>query len=121
MKFPTHAVLGTSTGRLLGDIGGIYSVITFLIGRPAYTHDLAYYGRSAASALKSAMPTLPGKDDTEHVTKDNYRDCLAAWERQFGTEIDLPDSLRDSLADDKNAMETLTEMVDPKKIIVVQP
>src|SRR5579863_3987153 len=94
MKFPTHAVLGTSTGRLLGDIGGIYGVISFLIGRAAYTHDLALYGRKAEVALKAALPALPGPIDAEHITKENYRDCLATWEKQFGSEIDLPDSLR---------------------------
>jgi hypothetical protein len=107
MKFPTHAVLGCSTGRLLGDIGGIYSIISFLIGRDAYTHDLAFYSDRAEAALKAAMPTLPGQTEATHVTKDNYRECLAAWEKQFGTEIDLPESLRDCLADGKNSVETM--------------
>ncbi len=120
MKFPTHAVLGCSTGRLLGDIGGIYSMISFLIGRDAYTHDLAFYGKRAETALRAAMPALPGRADAEHITQDNYRECLATWERQLGTEIELPDSLRDCLADGKNSIETLSEMVDPEKIIVVR-
>ena len=37
MKFPTHAVLSVSSGKLMGDIGGLYSVISFLIGRDAFT------------------------------------------------------------------------------------
>ena len=120
MKFATADVLGTSTGRLLGDIGGIYNVISFMIGRDAFTHDLAFYGRPASAALKAALPDLPVKEDAEHVNGQNYRDCLAAWVKQFGPEIDLPDSLRDCLADDKSAMHTLTEMVDPKKIIPIR-
>lgn len=120
MKFATADVLGTSTGRLLGDIGGIYKVVSFLIGRDAYTHDLAFYGKAASAAIKAARPDLPVSADAEHVTKDNYRDCLAAWEAKFGSEIELPDSLRDCLADDKGPMQTLTEMVDPKKIVVVR-
>jgi hypothetical protein len=119
MQFTTNAVLGTSTGRLLGDIGGIYKVLSFMIGRDAYTHDLAFYGRQASAALKAARPDLPVMEDAEHVTGENYRECLATWEKQFGPEIDLPDSLRDCLADDKSAMQTLTEMVDPKKIIPI--
>lgn len=119
MKFATHAVLGASTGRLLGDIGGIYKVISFLIGRDAYTHDLVFYRRQASKALKAAVPALPVEKDAEHVNGKNFQECLATWEKQFGPEIDLPDSLRDCLADDKSAMETLTEMVDPKKIIPI--
>ena len=120
MKFATDAVLGTSTGRLLGDIGGIYKVMSFMIGRDAYTHDLAFYGRQASAALKSALPDLPVSADAEYVNGENYRECLAAWVEQFGPEIDLPDSLRECLADDKNAMQTLTEMVDSKKIIPIK-
>lgn len=119
MKFSTHAVLGTSTGRLLGDIGGIYKVISFLIGRPAYTHDLAYYGRRAEKAIKAARPDLPGSDDAEHVNGDNYKDFLAMWERKLGAETDLPDSLRDCLADEKDAMDTAVEMVGADRVIPV--
>lgn len=117
MKFATADVIGTSTGRLLGDIGGIYKVTSFLIGRSAYTHELAFYGRRASAALKAAIPALPIEADAEHVTGQNYRECLAVWEKQFGSEIDLPESLRDCLADDKSAMQTATEMVGSEKII----
>lgn len=121
MKFATADVLGTSTGRLLGDIGGIYKVVSFLIGRDAFTHDLAFYGRQASAALKAALPELPVREDAEHVNGENYRECLAAWEKQFGSEIDIPESLRDCLADDKSPMETLTDMVGPERVIVADP
>lgn len=120
MKFATADVLGTSTGRLLGDIGGIYRVISYMIGRAAFTHDLAFYGKRASAALKAAVPSLPVSADAEHVTGQNYKDCLAAWESEFGPEIDLPDSLKDCLADDKTAMETLSQMVDPEKIVQIK-
>jgi hypothetical protein len=119
MKFATDAVLGASTGRLLGDIGGIYKVTSFLIGRDAYTHDLAFYGRQVSAALKAALPDLPVEKDAEHITGENYRESLATWVKQFGPKIDLPDSLRDCLADDKNSLETLSEMVPPEKIVVI--
>lgn len=119
MKFPTHAVLGTTTGHLLGDIGGIYKVISFLIGRPAYTHDLAYYGRRAEKAIKAALPELPGSADAEDINGDNYKEKLAAWEKRFGGEIVLPDSLRDCLVDEKSALETATEMIGPERVIPV--
>lgn len=118
MKFPTHAVIGTTTGRPLGDIGGIYSVISFLIGRPAFTHEIALYGSRAAAAIKATIPDIPIEADAEHVDGGNYRYCLAGWERQFGPEIELPDSLRDCLADDKNAIQTACEMIGADRVIV---
>jgi hypothetical protein len=119
MKFPTHAVLSTSTSRLLGDIGGVYAVLSFLIGRSAYTHEIAYYGRRAAAALKQALPDLPTKADAREVNEENYRDFLYAWEAKFGAEIDLPDSLRDCLADEKSGLGTAEEM-KPGKVIVIK-
>ena len=121
MKFATADVLGTSTGHLLGDMGGIYKVTSFLIGRDAYAHDLAFYGRQASAALKAAVPALPVAEDAEHINGENYRECLAAWEKQFGPEIDLPDSLRDCLADDKHAIETAVEMFGDRVFTVVMP
>jgi hypothetical protein len=119
MRFPTHAVLSTSTSRLLGNIDGIYEVISFLIGRDAYTHDLAYYSRRAAAALKQALPDLPTKADAREVNEKNYRDFLYAWEAKFGVEIDLPDSLRDCLADEKSGLNTAEEM-KPGNVIVIK-
>jgi hypothetical protein len=118
MKFPAHAVLSTSTGRLLGDIGGIYAVVSFLLGRSAYTHELAYYGRRAAAALKAALPQLPTEVDAKCVNENNYRDFLREWQDKLGDEIDLPDSLSECLADDKTGRETAEEMV-PGRVILV--
>ena len=120
-KFPTYAVLSVSTGRLLGELGPFYGVFSFLIGRPAFTHELSYYGERASVALRASIPGLPGADDAQHVNGDNYRSFLSGWEKQLGgVEIDLPDSLRDCLADDRNAVETATDMVGVDRVQVVK-
>jgi hypothetical protein len=119
MKFPTHAVLSTCTGRLMGGIDGVYAVMSFLIGRDAYSHELAFYGKQAAAALKSELPTLPTHDDFEHVTAQNYKAMLAEWEAKLGSEIDLPDSLRDCLADNRGPISTLVEMKLNASIVTI--
>lgn len=120
MKFPAHAVLGVTTARLLGDIGGIYSVMSFLIGRPAYTHDLVYYAARAKKAIAAVLPDLPGPREAKRVDGKNYRQYLDKWENQFGAEIELPDSLRDCLADEKSAVETATEMVGADRVTAIK-
>lgn len=120
MKFPTNAVLSTSTGCLLGDISGVYEVASFLLGRDAFTHELAYYAKPIRIAIKAAVPALPVEADAEYVNADNYRDFLATWEAKLGTEIDLPDSLRDCLADEKNCLATAEEMA-PGRVISINP
>lgn len=121
MKFATHAVLSTCTGKLLGDIGGVYEVTSYLIGRSAFTHELAFYGRRAAAALKAGIPALPTDEDAKHVTGENYRQFVAGWVEKLGAEVDLPESLRECLADDRGAVDTLTEMVGKDRVIVVNP
>ena len=93
--------------------------MSFLLGRSAYTHELAYYAKPAVRALKAAMPELPTSADAESVNADNYRDFLAAWQAKLGTEIDLPESLRDCLADEKNCLDTADEMAPGRVIPIV--
>ena len=119
MKFETHAVLSTVTGRLMGDIGGVYKVTSFLIGRDAYTHELVFYGRKARDVLKNAMPDLPTEEDFEHVNETNVHDVRAEWEAKLGTQIEVPDYLRDCLADERNPVATMREMAPDKPIIAI--
>ncbi len=111
MKFPTHAVLSASTGKLMGDIGGLYSVASFLLGRPAFTHELAFYGEAISKALREAEPTLPGPNEAEHVNKQTHAEALLEWQKHLGAEIDLPDGMKGILADDRNAISTLVDML----------
>ncbi len=119
MKFDTHAVLSTVTGRLMGDIDGVYAVTSFLIGRNAYTHDLAFYHLRAAAALKSAMPELPTKEDFAHVNGENYRAVLVEWQKKLGYTVEVPDHLRDCLVDERDPVSTLQEMAPGKPLIAI--
>ncbi len=108
--FKTTGVLSVSTGRLLGDIDDVYKVISFLCGRDVFTHELAYYGDAASQALRSAIPDLPGNEEAKCVSRENYKEWLLQWQDRFGATIEIPDSLRSVLADNKSALTTLSEM-----------
>jgi hypothetical protein len=110
MKFATCAVVSVSSGRFLGDLDGMYGVMSFLMGRPAYTHELAYYAEAASKALMAAVPGLPDKKAARRVNQSNYQDFLLGYEEEFGKKIDLPESLGGCLADDKNPLSTIEEM-----------
>ena len=103
----------------MGDIGGVYKVTSFLIGRDAYTHELVFYGRKARDVLKNAMPDLPTEEDFEHVNETNVHDVRAEWEAKLGTQIEVPDYLRDCLADERNPVATMREMAPDKPIIAI--
>lgn len=118
--FPTHAVLSTCTGRLMGDIGGVYQVMSYMLGRDAYTHELAHYGKQAAAALRYAHPELPGEDDFDYVNGDNVHAVLAEWEIKLGQTMNLDSSLNECMADDRNAIDVLKEMKPDADVIVVE-
>jgi len=104
-KFATHGVLGASTGILMGDIGDLYKVVSFLLGRPAHTHDLAHYGKRVADALIICHPELP--DDAPDGTWEKVRDAFTS---KWGDEMELDPALDAVLADDRNPIETLRDM-----------
>lgn len=118
-NFPTHAVLSTCTGRLMGDIGGVYQVMSYMLGRDAYTHELAHYGKQAAEALRYAHPELPSEDNFSHVNGDNVHDVLSEWEGKLGQTFDLDSSLKECMADDRNALDVLMEMKPDADVIVI--
>lgn len=118
-EFDTHAVLSTCTGKLMGDIDGVYAVTSFLLGRSAYTHELAFYGDRVAEALRYCHPELPSRADFEHVGRNNFADVRAEWEGKLGKTFVLDDALADVLADDKDAIATLKEMKPDAAIIPV--
>lgn len=120
-EFPTHAVLSCSTGKLMGDIDGVYAITSFMIGRSAYTHELAFYGTKVAAALTAAHPELPDRDAFAHVNAANVRAVRSEWEAKLGQSFELNEALRDALADESNAIETLKTMKPDADVIVVGP
>lgn len=104
--FPTHGVLSATTGRLMGDIGGLYEVGSYLLGRPIFTHELGYYCKPMAERLAAAHPELP-----THATKENWQAVRDAFIAEHGETFALNPSLAGSLSDDENAISTLARMV----------
>lgn len=113
-KFPMQGVLSVSTGVLMGDIGGVYRVINYLIGRDAFNYELAHYGKAAAEALLICHPELPSEVDGRgwEAVRDQH---IEKW----GDKMELDPALKSVLADDKNPAETLREMGFTGDIIVV--
>jgi len=113
-KFATHAVLSASTGILMGDIGDLYEVAAFLVGRPVFTHELPHYGERIAAALHICHPSLP--ENAPNGTWQKVRDDFIA---EHGEEFELNPCLDAVLADDKNPVETLKEMGFGDPLIVL--
>lgn len=102
-KLPTCGLLSIADGRLMDDIGQVYEVISFFIGRPAYTHELPRYGDMAEPIIESKYPDLT-------ANKDLPWKAVREWAlAKFGPTIDVPDAWKGSLADGKTVSENLIE------------
>lgn len=113
-KFETHGVLSATTGRLMGDIGALYAVASYLLDRSAYTHELAHYAGAMKSALLLAHPELP--DD---ATQENWQTVRDEFIAKRGDMMELDPSLKGVLADDKDPITTLREMGFAGKVVVI--
>lgn len=110
MNFRTVDVLSVSTGKLLGDIDGVYQVMSYLVGRDVATHEIPIYRRQAAAAIRAAVDGLPDEAAACHVDGEDFVAFTDQYVSMIGLEIDLPDSLRDCLADDRTAIDTLQDL-----------
>lgn len=116
MTFETHGVLSTVTGILMGDMGGVYAVASFLLDRPAYTHELAHYWERMREALLIAHPHLP----TE-ATSENWQQLRDTYIAKHGATMELDPALKGVLADDKDQITTLREMGFTGQVITIDP
>ena len=116
-NFPTVDVLSTITGRLMGDIGGVYQVLNWMTGESVFTHQLPRIGREATPVLVAAHPQLQlAVDEAEQVTPENYKQWRQTWEDRYGPAIAVPKFGADT-HERIDPLSELAEKVHPDKII----
>ena len=114
MRFQTRGVLSASTGILMGNIGALYEVASYLLDRPAYTHELAHYAGPMQKALRACHPELP--EDAPFGTWQAVRDALIA---EHGETMELNPALKGVLADDRDPITTLRDMGFTGEIVTI--
>ena len=118
-EFATRDVLSTITGRLMGDIGGVYEVLNWMTGESVFTHQLPRIGREATPVLVAAHPALQqAVDEAEQVTQENYQEWRQTWEGRYGLTIAVPKFGADT-HERIDPMSELAEKVHPDKVIPV--
>jgi hypothetical protein len=118
-EFATRDVLSTITGRLMGDIGGVYEVLNWMTGESVFTHQLPRIGREATPVLVAAHPTLQQAiDEAEQVNQQNYAEWRQTWEDRYGPTIAVP-KFTAATHESIDPMSELAEKVHPDKIITV--
>jgi hypothetical protein len=118
-EFATRDVLSTITGRLMGDIGGVYEVLNWMTGESVFTHQLPRIGREATPVVVAAHPALQQAiDEAEQVNQENYAAWRQTWEDRYGPTISVP-KFSAATHESIDPMSELAEKVHPDKIIPV--
>lgn len=119
--FPLADVLGTITGRLLGDIGGLYKVCSFMSGEPVWTHQLPRVCQEVQPVVLRQHPQLgPVIAEAEAVTRENWTEMLAGWRERFGETLTLTAMSQDE-HESIDPISEAAEMIHPSRILVVKP
>jgi hypothetical protein len=118
-EFATVDVLSTITGRLMGDIRGVYEVLNWMTGESVFTHQLPRIGREATPVVVAAHPLLQqAVDEAEQVNQENYKEWRQTWEDRYGPTIAVPKFGADT-HERIDPMSELAEKVHPEKIIPI--
>lgn len=118
-EFASRDVLSTVTGRLMGDIGGVYEVLNWMAGESLFTHQLPRVADEARPVLLAAHPLLQqAVDEAEQVTTENYHQWRQTWEDRYGPTIAVPKFSADA-HEQIDPMSELAEKIHPDKIITV--
>lgn len=119
-EFATRDVLSTVTGRLMGEIGGVYEVLNWMTGESVFTHQIPRISREAVPVVLAMHPTLQQAiDEAEQVTPENFKTWRDTWEDRYGPTIAVPKFSADT-HERIDPMSELAETFPPDKIAVVK-
>jgi hypothetical protein len=119
-EFPTRDVLSTITGRLMGDIGGVYHVLNYMTGESVFTHQIPRISREAVPVVIAMHPTMQQAiDEAEQVTPENFATWRDTWENRYGQTIAVPKFGADT-HERIDPISELAEKVHPDKIVTIK-
>ena len=118
-QFPTTHVLSIVTGRLMGDIGGVYEVLNWMTGESLFTHQLPRVSYEAKPVIIAAIPALQrAVDEADEVTTENWEKWRDAWLARYGATLAVP-KLNVEQHERIDPLSEAAEMIHPDKIIPV--
>lgn len=117
--FPTADVMSTITGRLMGEIGGVYDVLNWMTDESVFTHQLPRISREALPVILAAHPELQNAiDESTTVNPDNWKVWRTLWIDRYGPTIAVPKFDADS-HESIDPLSELAEQVHPDRIVTV--
>lgn len=106
--FPISVVMTGVSGRLLCPVSEFHQFVEFLLGHPVFTHEFPAYVETVREEILKYFPSL-AEIDTSIVTNENWRECLTAWENQYGSLFQFPNGQRQRAMDPVESLVKLRE------------
>lgn len=98
---PTLGLLSVVDGRLMGDMGDVYRVISHFIGREAFTHELPMFAEKARPMIAAHWPLM---DAGRALEWQDVRDDVL---RVYGETVEAPPEWEGALLETRTPLETL--------------
>lgn len=119
-EMPTVDVLSTITGRLIGEIGGVYEVLNWMTGESVFTHQLPRM-REARPVMVAAHPSLQQAiDEAEQVNPGNWKEWRDRWLDRYGPTISVP-KMNHHQHERIDPISEAAQHFRPEQIITVKP
>lgn len=99
---PTLGLLGVVDGRLMGDIGDVYQVISHFIGRDAFTHELPMFAEKVRPMILASFPDMAG------FQAQPWTEARDATLARHGVAVEVPDDWAGATRDDRGPLKTLS-------------
>ena len=127
MKFTLGQILNISTGRLLTNMGDIYTILNYMTGEDLMTHQLPRASRQCEPIVLLKYPQLQkcsdeiekvisNKPEGEKISRYEINALLAKWESDYGNEFELDPLV---IRNPQNPIQELVDMVGTERILAV--
>lgn len=117
-QFKLGVVLSLTTGKLLCEFSELHEAAEYVLGHPVWTHEFA--DEQTVERIRNAVVTQhPGLADVDAkgVTKENWKEFLAAKEALYGEQITLQEGTQ---VREESPLESLERMVPGKPVLVLK-
>ena len=118
MKFKTSTILAITSDLICADFEDIFDLLSYMIGRPIFGHQLFRAVGPCATHLLASYPELAEKpNNSGDLTSAEVDEYIRKMEEKLGSELEIT-PLQQGKYEYKDPIKELCEIVDAKRVIV---